>query len=252
MINALISKETWKLVPPTDAHNLVASEWVFWIKYNYDGSLEHYKARLIVVGNHQEVGIDFHDTFASVVCPAIVCLVWSIDITNHWYVLQVDVKNASFHGLFPEKVYMWQPPCFVDPHFPTHVCLIKKPICGLKQAPWAWFHCFSSFLLIDGFSCSQSNPSMFPFHHNSHVLLLLPYIDDIILTGSSISLFFSFIYALFKQLAKKDLGDLYYFLGVQVIHSTSGLFFVSAQIHFSPPTLISSSYLQTCSHSYGC
>ena len=65
---------------------------------------------------------------------------------------------------------------------------------------------------------------MFTFQHASHILTLLLYIDDVILIGSSISLLFSFISTLSKHFARKDLGDLHYFLGVQIIRSSLGLF----------------------------
>jgi len=81
--NALISNDTWELVPSTYAHNLVASKWVFRINYNSDGSLERYKARLVAAGNHQQAGIQFYDAFAHVARPATICLVLSIAIACH-------------------------------------------------------------------------------------------------------------------------------------------------------------------------
>ena len=145
--NALISNNTWELGPTSAAHNLVASKWVFQIKYKYDQSLERYKARLVVAGNHQQVGIDLHETFAPVVRPATIRLVLSIKVTHNWPIRQLDIKNVFLHGLLTKNVYMCQPPDFVDPNFPTHVCHLKKTIYGLKQAPRVWFHRFSSFLL---------------------------------------------------------------------------------------------------------
>lgn len=56
---------------------------------------------------------------------------------------------------------MKQPPGFVNPNLPTHVCKLKKAIYGLKQAPYAWFHGFSSFLFTVGFTCSASDTSIF-------------------------------------------------------------------------------------------
>jgi len=119
---------------------------------------------------------------------------------------------------------MCQPPGFVDPRYPHHVCRLKKAIYGLKQAPRAWFHRFIRFLLTHGFICSQSDPSMFIFRSSHHILILLLYVDDIILTGSSSSLLFSFVEVLPRQFVMKDLSDFHYFLGVQVSRSYTGLF----------------------------
>jgi len=109
---------------------------------------------------------------------------------------------------------MRQPFGFIDPRFPSHMCYLKKAIYGLKQAPRAWFHRFSSFLLTHEFICSQSDLSMFIYHHNIHIIILPLYADDIILTGCSISLLSSFISTLSTQFAMKDFGLLHYFLGV--------------------------------------
>ena len=111
---------------------------------------------------------------------------------------------------------------YLDKHH--YVCSLKKAIYGLKQASRAWFHRFSSFLLFHCFACSTVDPSMFVYSTGSHTLILLLYVDDIVLTGSTASLLHSFITILSQQFAMKDLGDLYYFLGLQVVRSPSSLF----------------------------
>jgi len=133
----IISNDTWELVPPNYAHNLVSSKWVFWIKYNSDGSLECDKARLVAASNHQQAYNDFHDTFAPIIRPATIRLILSLAVTNHWSIRQLDVENAFLHSLLTEKVYTREPPGFIDSCFPSHVCGIKKAIYSLKEAPWA-------------------------------------------------------------------------------------------------------------------
>jgi len=138
---------------------------------------------------------------------------------------------------------MHQPPAFVHPQYPKHVCHLKKAIYGLKQAPRAWFHRFSSFLLTHGFSSSQADPSMFSYHNDSHTLILLLFVDDIILTGSFSSLITSFIDILGRQFAMKDLVDLHYFLEVHVSRSSAGLF-LSQQKYTSD--LLHKFHMHTC------
>ena len=58
----------------------------------------------------------------------------------------------------------------------------------------------------------------------SHILILLLYVDDIILTGCSSKLLYSFISTLSNQFAKKDLGDLHYFLDIWVKHDSTNIF----------------------------
>ena len=138
--NVLMANDTWELVPYNSAQNFVASKWVYRIKYKSDGSIKRYKARLVATSNHQQAGIDFHETFSPVVRPATIHLVLSIALSNRWLIRQLDVKNVFLHGILTEQVYMRQPLGFTDSHFPNHLCRLKKATYGLKQALQAWFH----------------------------------------------------------------------------------------------------------------
>ena len=71
--------------------------------------------------------------------------------------------------------------------------------------------------------CSNADPSLFVAHTDSHISVLLLYVDDILLTGNSDAMLLIFITFLSEQFSKKDLGDLYYFLGIQVVCSPLGL-----------------------------
>lgn len=119
---------------------------------------------------------------------------------------------------------MKQPPGFVHPEKLHYVCRLKKAIYGLNQAPRTWFHCFSSSLLSHSFVYSTTDPSMFVYRTGSHTLILLLYVNDIILTGSSTSVLHSFVTISSRQFAMKDMADLHYFLGLQVVRTPSGIF----------------------------
>ncbi|XP_057418149.1 uncharacterized protein LOC130712328 [Lotus japonicus] len=156
-------------------------------------------------------------------------LILSLAVLNDWQLHQLDVKNAFLHGHLTETVYMEQPPGFVDPRFPTHVCRLNKALYGLKQAPRAWFQRLSSFLLRYGFSCSRADPSLFFFYKGRITLYLLVYVDDIILTGSDPSLLTEFIARLNAEFAIKYLGKLGYFLGLEITYTADGLFLGQAK-----------------------
>jgi len=80
-----------------------------------------------------------------------------------------------------------------------------------------------TFLLASGFRNSHSDPSLFIFNSAQHVLFLLVYVDDIIVTGSSDNILSDFVSSLAKCFSLKDLGDLSYFLGVEVLSHKHGL-----------------------------
>lgn len=101
---------------------------------------------------------------------------------------------------------MEQPPGYIDPRYPYHVCRLNKALYGRHQAPRAWFQRLSSFLVSQGFKCSQADTSLFIFHRGSSLLYLLVYVDDIILTGNDASSINRFITCLRNEFAIKDLG----------------------------------------------
>ncbi|XP_068661654.1 uncharacterized protein [Aristolochia californica] len=223
-VQALQQNDTWILVPHPLNTNIVGSKWVFRTKYLPDGSVERLKARLVAKGYTQVPGLDYTDTFSPVVKAITVRVVLSLVVTNKWPLQQVDVNNAFLNGNLTEHVYMHQPPGYIDPRFSTHVCLLKKAFYGLKQAPHAWFQCFSSFLLTLGFSCSRADTSLFVFHQHSSLIYLLLYVDDIIVTGNNPSLLDNFTHKLHSEFATKDLGSLSYFLGLEASPTSDGLF----------------------------
>lgn len=70
---------------------------------------------------------------------------------------------------------------------------------------------------------SQANSSMFIYHHSLTLLMVLVYVDDIIVIGSSFTIITALIKHLQSIFALKDLGDLHYFLGLEASHTSSGL-----------------------------
>ncbi|KAM2558058.1 hypothetical protein TB2_015106 [Malus domestica] len=221
--NALQSTGTWQLVPSTSTYNLVGCKWVFRIKRKPDGSVDRYKARLVAKGYNQQEGIDYGDTFSPIPKPVTICIILTLAVQSNWFLHQLDVSNAFLHGSLKENVYMAQPPGFIDQDHPTHICHLKKSLYGLKQAPRAWYEKLQSALFSMGFQASHSDHSLFVLHQPTLVLVLV-YVDDIIVTGPSSSVCNSIISQLSSQFPIKDLGDLHYFLGLEVQKSTSGAF----------------------------
>lgn len=126
---------TWRLVPHPANHHIINCKWVFKLKQRSDGSIDKYKARLIVRGFTQHHGIDYSDTLNPVVKVAMVLLVLSVAMSKGWHLQQIDINNAFLHGFLAEDVYMQQPPGFEDSHHPTFVCKLQRSIYGLKQSP---------------------------------------------------------------------------------------------------------------------
>ncbi|RVW65725.1 Retrovirus-related Pol polyprotein from transposon RE1 [Vitis vinifera] len=120
---------------------------------------------------------------------------------------QLDVHNAFLNGELEEQVYMSQPPGYFDTQFPNRVCRLKKALYGLKQAPRAWFQRLSSALLQWGFSMSRTDSSMFLHFGKATTLIVLVYVDDILVTGSSSTQISSLIAKLDSVFALRRFGS---------------------------------------------
>jgi hypothetical protein len=221
---ALQKQGTWSLVPMPANKNVVGCKWVYKLKHNSDGTIARYKARLVAKGFHQQHGIDFDETFSPVIKPPTVRLILSLAVSLKWPLRQLDVKNAFLHGTLKEEVYMTQPQGYIDSVHPNYVCRLHKSIYGLKQAPRAWFESFTSQLLHLGFTASTADSSLFIYKTHTVIAYLLLYVDDIVLTSNTPSFLDHLIQQLSTVFDLKDLGNLHYFLGLQVSRTATSLF----------------------------
>lgn len=227
--NALMQNGTWDLVPGDGSKNVVGCKWVFRIKRKSDGTIERYKARLVAKGFHQRPGIDFTETFSPVVKPTTIRIVLSLALSKGWSFQQLDINNAFLQGTLNDEVYMVQPPGFIHQSFPNHICKLKKPIYGLRQAPRDRYTALRTFLLENQFINSISDASLFIYNREGIIAYILVYVDDIVITGNN-NHFLADLYRRFSaRFSLKDLGTLNYFLGVEVIHLPHGCFLSQQQ-----------------------
>ena len=118
---------------------------------------------------------------------------------------------------------MAQPEGFIDPTKLTHVCKLRKALYGLKQAPRARFENLRGTLIDWGFHNSILDTSLLYSRKHGRMLLLLVYVDDILIIGGSQDDVQKIIKDLQIQFALKTLGSVNYFLGFEVIQTSSGL-----------------------------
>jgi hypothetical protein len=211
--HSLMANDTWDLVPLPKGRKLVRCKWVYITKYASDGSVERHKAQLVAKGFSQVEGIDYNETFSLVAKMNYICLVLSLDASHKWEVHQMDVKSTFLHGDLKEEIYMEQPPGYVH-NDSSLVSRLKKSLYGLKHVPRAWYAKMDSFLIATSFSRCHSDPNVYTKKVGSHLIILVLYVDDLILTDSDPKILNHVKTSLKKKFEMTDLGFLHYLLGL--------------------------------------
>ena len=104
-----------------------------------------------------------------------------------------------------------------------YVCKLEKALYGLKQGPRAWYSRLSDKLQRLGFRPSKADTSLFFYKKGKIIIFMLVYVDDIIVASSSQDAVNALLEDLKRDFALKDLGDLHYFLGIEVKKVTDGI-----------------------------
>ncbi|KAL0744686.1 hypothetical protein Bca101_100787 [Brassica carinata] len=221
---AMVKNDTWYESELPKGKKAVSSRWIFTIKYKADGQIERKKSRLVARGFTQTYGEDYIETFAPVAKLHTIRIVLSLAVNLGWGLWQMDVKNAFLQGELEDEVYMHPPPGLEHLVKKGNVLRLKKAIYGLKQSPRAWYNKLSTTLNGRGFKKSELDHTLFTFTTPSGMIALLVYVDDIIITGSDkegIIATKEFLKSMFEI---KDLGEMKYFLGIEICRSKEGLF----------------------------
>nr|GEV08466.1 hypothetical protein [Tanacetum cinerariifolium] len=194
-----------------------------------DNTVIRNKSRLVAKGYAQKEGVDFEESFAPIARLEAVRLFIAYAAHKSFIVYQMDVKTTFLYGPIKEEVYVNQPDGFVDPYHPDKVYRLKKALYGLKQAPKAWYDELFNFLVSKGFSKGSIDPTLFITKHRGYVLLVQIYVDDIIFGSTNTKLLKQFKKIMHNKFEMSMMGELKFFLGIQIHQSPRGIFINQAK-----------------------
>ncbi|GKB43001.1 putative ribonuclease H-like domain-containing protein, partial [Tanacetum coccineum] len=188
-------QQVWTLMDLPDGKRAIGTKWVYRNKKDERGIVIKNKARLVAQGYTQEEGIDYDEVFAPVARIEAIRLFLAYASFKDFVVYQMDVKSAFLYGKIEEEVYVCQPPGFEDPDFPDRVYKVEKALYGLHQAPRAWYETLSTYLLDNGFQRGKIDKTLFIKRDKGDILLV-----------------------------QVSMGELTFFLGLQVKQKEDGIF----------------------------
>ena len=228
-LNQFERSKVWRLVPRPKSHPVIGTKWVFRNKMDEDGIITRNKARLVAKGYSQEEGIDYDETFAPVARLEAIRIFLAFAAHMKFKVFQMDVKSAFLNGELQEEVYVEQPPGFINPSLSNYVYRLDKALYGLKQAPRAWYETLTSFLIENGFTRGRVDTTLFLRKHKDRVLLVQIYVDDIIFGSTDEKLCKRFSKLMQSKFEMSMMGELNFFLGLQVKQTEEGIFINQAK-----------------------
>ncbi|GJX21806.1 putative ribonuclease H-like domain-containing protein [Tanacetum coccineum] len=155
------------------------------------------KARLVAQGYTQEEGIDYDEVFAPVARIEAIRLLLAYASFKDFVVYQMDVKSAFLYGKIEEEVYV-----------------------SLR----AWYETLSTYLLDNGFQRGQIDKTLFIKRVKVDILLVQVYVDDIIFGSTRKEMCIEFDKMMHKKFQMSSMGELTFFLGLQVTQKDDGIF----------------------------
>ncbi|KAI3697255.1 hypothetical protein L6452_30136 [Arctium lappa] len=217
-------QDVWDLVDLPKGHRAIGTKWIFRNKRDERGIVIRNKARLVAQGYTQEEGIDYEEVFAPVARIEAIRLFLAYASYMNFKVYQMDVKSAFLYGSIEEEVYGCQPPGFENPSYPDRVYKLKKTLYGLHQAPRAWYDTLSSYLLENGFERGVIDKTLFIKRKKKDILLVQIYVDDIIFGSTRDKMCKEFEELMHQRFKMSSMGELTFFLGLQVQQKSDGIF----------------------------
>ena len=169
-------------------------------------------------------GVNFDETFALVARLESIRILLAIASHLNFKLYQMDVKSAFLNGMLQEEVYVEQPKGFVNPHKPNDVYKLKRALYGLKQAPRAGYDRLTAYLTDHKFKRGSADTTLFIRKDKNSFVVAQSYVVDIVFGATNDYLVHSFADEMKAMFEMSMVGELTYFLGLQVKQTDLGIY----------------------------
>jgi hypothetical protein len=227
---SILQNHTWELVDLPPGCKPLGYKWIFKRKIKAYGSIDKYKARLVVKGYKQKEGVDYFDTYSPVTRITSIRMLIAIAALYNLEIHQMDVKTVFLNGELNEEIYMEQPEGFIVPGKEKKVCRLVKSLYGLKQAPKQWHEKFDNAMMLNGFRINECDKCVYIKNTTSGYVIVCLYVDDMLIMGSNNDIIKVTKKMLNSKFDMKDLGVADVILGIKITRTSDG--FVLSQSHY--------------------
>lgn len=131
--------------------------WVYRIKFDSNGELDKYKARLVVVGSKKSKS-DYESTYTPVLNDFSMRILLTFACKSKYSIGQLDVCTAYLNAPLDNPVFVKQPIGFKNG---KKVWKLKKSAYGLRVSAINWYNTFSNILINIGLRRSLVDTCVF-------------------------------------------------------------------------------------------
>ena len=211
--HSLDENNTWKFVPRPWTQAVLGGKWVFKTKRDALRQIVKYKTRWVVQGFRQVHGIDFDQTYASVVKSNSYKVLLALATQLGWSVDHMDFVTAFLNGSIDGHDIIVEQPLAYEVGI-NLVCKLLKALYGLKQSPQIWYQVLHDFFCIEGFTRTEADHSFFVCWSNHFIIGV--YFDDLLDVGESQKEIDLLKKALATRFKMTDLGPVTHYLGFRI------------------------------------
>ena len=183
-IQAMKDNGVWSEVSRPKDKQVLPLNWVFKIKYKPDGSVDKYKARLVVMGNLQNRNRN-KSNYSPVMNDLSFKTLLAFGAKRKMHMHHLDICTAYLHADIEEEVYVELPPGMNGDG--SKVLLLHKSMYGLRNSALNWYRKMRGILIDElGFQMSKSDQCVFYKNQNDKLMIIGLYVDDLLLLCSDL------------------------------------------------------------------
>ena len=212
-IESMKSNNVWEEVDRPKSKQILPMNWVYKVKYNQDGTIDKYKARLVVLGNLQRNNKN-DDVFSPVLNESSFKALLAYGVKNRMHIHHLDVCTAYLHAEIAEEIYVEKEPGHRGDL--SKVYRLLKSMYGLRSSARTWYNKIKSILMGLGFKRSSWDTCVFQFRRGGGRIIIGLYVDDLLVMSNDEHMLNEFKRKLDRKITISDKDGVSNFLNMNI------------------------------------